>query len=175
MLKKIALAIVVILLLIMAIAATRPDSFTVERSISIKAPPEKIMSLIADFHNWKSWSPWEHLDPDMKRTFSGAPSGKGAIYEWTGNSDVGRGRMEVTEHVPPSKAVIALQFMEPIASTNMTTFALTPEGDTTKVTWTMNGPMPFMTKVVSVFASMDTLVGKDFDKGLARMKTVAEK
>ena len=175
MLKKIAIAIVVILLLIMALAATRPDSFRVERSISIKAPPEKIAPLIADFHNWQSWSPWENLDPNMQRTFSGAASGKGAVYEWQGNSDVGRGRMEVTEHTPPTRTVIALQFMEPIASTNITTFALTPQGLDTRLTWSMTGPMPFVSKVMSVFMSMDTLIGRDFEKGLAKLKTVAEK
>ena len=174
MLKKIAIALAVILALILALAATRPDSFSVERRIAIKAPPEKIMALIGDFHRWASWSPWEHLDPNMQRTFSGADSGKGAVYEWQGNSDVGRGRMEITDYAAPSTAVIRLEFKEPMAVTNVTTFTLTPRGDSTDVAWTMNGPMPFVSKVMSVFMSMDTLIGRDFERGLVKLKTVAE-
>ncbi len=174
MIKKIAIALVVIIALILALAATRPDSFAVERRITIKAPPDKVMGLIGDFRNWKSWSPWEHLDPNMQRTFSGAASGQGAVYEWTGNSDVGRGRMEITDYAPPSKAVIRLAFMEPMAVTNTTTFTLVPRGDSTDVVWTMQGPMLFVSKVMSVFMSMDTLIGRDFERGLANLKTAAE-
>lgn len=174
MLKKIAIAIVVILALILALAATRPDSFSVERRIAIKAPPEKIMALIGDFRNWKQWSPWEHLDPGMQRTYSGPASGKGAVYEWAGNADVGRGRMEITDYAAPSTAVIRLEFKEPVAMTNTTTFTLTPRGDSTDVAWTMNGPMLFISKVMSVFTSMDTLVGRDFERGLVKLRTAAE-
>lgn len=175
MLKKIGIAIVVILVLIMALAATKPDTFTVTRVASIKAPPEKIMPLISDFHNWPAWSPWEKLDPNMRRTFTGAPNGKGAIYEWQGNSDVGRGRMEITDFSAPSQIDIKLEFIEPIPMTNMTGFVLTPQGESTTVTWSMTGPMPFMAKVMSVFSSMDAMVGGDFEKGLAQMKAAAEK
>lgn len=175
MLKKIAIAIVVILALIMGLAATKPDTFTVQRVTTIKAPPEKIMSFISDFHNWPAWSPWEKLDPNMQRTFTGAPNGKGAIYEWHGNSDVGRGRMEIADFSAPSKVNIKLEFIEPVAMTNMTEFVLTPQGENTTVTWNMTGPMPFMAKVMSVFSSMDAMVGRDFEKGLAQLKTAAEK
>lgn len=174
MLKKIAIALVVIVALILALAATRPDTFSVERRISIAAPPAKVMPLLADFHSWQSWSPWERLDPNMQRTFSGPASGQGAVYEWTGNSDVGRGRMEITEYTPPSKVVIRLEFREPLAVTNMTTFALAPTATGTDVSWTMNGPMLFVSKIMSVFMSMDTLIGKDFERGLATLKSVAE-
>lgn len=175
MLKKILLVLAIVLALIVALALTRPDTFTVERRIAIKAPPDKIMALVADFHQWPQWSPWEKLDPNMQRTFSGAPSGRGAIYEWTGNSDVGRGRMEITDYTPPSKAVIALQFIEPLAVTNSTTFALTPQPAGTDVVWTMTGPMPFVSKVMSVFVSMDTIIGRDFERGLQQLKAAAEK
>lgn len=175
MLKKIAIVLVVVLALIMALAATRPDSFSVERRISIKAPPEKVMPLLADFRNWQSWSPWERLDPNMTRTFSGPASGLGAVYEWSGNSDVGRGRMEIIEYTPPSKTAIKLQFIEPMAITNTTTFALLPQAGGTDVVWTMAGPMPFMSKVMSVFMSMDTMVGRDFERGLVQLKAAAEK
>lgn len=175
MLKKIALGVVVILAIILGMAAMKPDTFSVKRVVSIKAPPEKIAALITDFHQWGSWSPWEHLDPNMKRTFSGAPSGKGAVYEWEGNKDVGKGRMEITDAATPVKTVIKLDFMQPFESHNTTEFTLLPQGETTTVSWNMSGPMPFITKIMTVFMNMDAMVGKDFDKGLSNLKTVAEK
>lgn len=175
MLKKFALAVLAIVAIILGMAAMKPDTFTVTRVVTIKAPPEKIAPLINDFHQWAAWSPWEHLDPAMQRTFSGAPAGKGAIYEWKGNKDVGRGRMEVTDAATPAKTVIKLDFMEPFESHNTTEFTLVPQGAETQVTWTMNGPMQFISKIMSVFSSMDAMIGKDFDKGLASMKAVAEK
>lgn len=175
MLKKIALAVLAIVAIILGMAAMKPDTFSVKRVVSIKAPPEKIAPLLTDFHQWASWSPWEHLDPAMKRTFSGAPSGKGAIYEWEGNKDVGKGRMEVLDASTPAKTVIKLDFLQPFESHNTTEFTLVPQGDTTQVTWDMTGPMPFISKIMSVFASMDSMIGKDFEKGLANMKAAAEK
>jgi len=174
MIKKIALAVVAILLVILGLAAMKPDSFAVRREIAIKAPPARIAPLIADFHQWGNWSPWEHLDPTMQRTFSGAPSGPGAVYAWQGNGDVGAGRMEVTGQ-DPSKVAIKLDFLKPFESHNTTEFVLTPQGDSTTVSWTMSGPMPFISKLMTVFVSMDAMIGKDFEKGLAAMKTVAEK
>jgi hypothetical protein len=174
MLKKILIGIAVILAIILGMAAMKPDSFSVVRTATIKAPPEKIVVLINDFHNWGSWSPWEKLDPNMKRTFSGAPSGKGAIYNWEGNKEVGAGRMEITDQALPTKVVIKLDFLEPFQSSNVTEFTLAPQGDTTTVTWNMSGPMPFISKIMSVFMSMDAMIGKDFEKGLAQMKAVAE-
>ena len=175
MLKKIAIGLVIIIALILGLAATKPDNFTVQRVTTIKAPPEKIMALVSDFHNWQTWSPWEKLDPNMQRTFSGAANGKGALYEWTGNLDVGRGRMEITDYAAPTSVTIKLDFIEPIAMSNMMQFVLTAQGENTTVTWNMNGPMPFMTKVMSVFSSMDAMVGPDFEKGLAQLKAAAEK
>lgn len=175
MIKKIALAVVLILVIILGLAAMQPDSFSVKRQIAIKAPPEKIVTLISDFHHWGSWSPWEHLDPNMKRTLSGASAGKGAIYEWQGNDDVGAGRMEITGLAMPTKVDIKLDFLKPFESHNTTEFVLTPQGDTTTVTWNMTGPMPFISKIMCVFVSMDKMIGKDFEKGLATMKAVAEK
>jgi uncharacterized protein YndB with AHSA1/START domain len=174
-LKKIAIAIVVIVALILGVAATKPDTFTMHRTTTIKAPPEKIMALVSDFHNWQAWSPWEKLDPKMQRTFSGPASGKGAVYEWQGNSDVGRGRMEVIDVAAPTSITIELAFKEPVETTNITQFVLTPQGENTTVTWNMNGPMPFVSKIMSVFSSMETLVGPDFEKGLAQLKAAAEK
>lgn len=175
MIRKFAIGILVIIGIIVGLALTKPDSYTVTRTIAIKAPPEKIIGLVSDFHQWGSWSPWEKLDPNMVRTFSGAQSGKGAVYHWKGNDQVGEGRMEITDVVVPGKVLIKLAFIDPFESNNTTEFTFAPQGETTTVTWTMQGPMEFMTKLMSVFSSMDAMIGKDFEKGLAQMKTVAEK
>jgi uncharacterized protein YndB with AHSA1/START domain len=175
MLKKIAIGVVAILVIILGLAAMKPDTFTVKRVVSIKAPPEKIAPLITDFHQWSSWSPWERLDPAMKRTFSGAASGKGAVYEWEGNKDVGKGRMEIVDAATPVKTVIKLDFLQPFESHNTTEFTMLPQGETTTVSWDMSGPMPFISKIMTVFVSMDAMIGKDFDKGLSNLKAVAEK
>ena len=175
MLKKLALAVLAIIVVILGMAAMKPDTFSVRRAVSIKAPPEKIAALITDFHQWSSWSPWEKLDPTMKRTFTGAPAGKGAIYEWEGNKDVGKGRMEIVDAGTPAKTVIKLDFLQPFESHNNTEFILVPQGAETQVSWNMTGPMPFITKIMSVFTTMDAMIGKDFDKGLANMKAAAEK
>jgi len=175
MFKLIALIVVVLLVAILAYAATRPDSFSVERSTSIKAPPEKVFALINDFHNWATWSPWEKLDPAMTRHYSGAAQGDGTIYEWVGNSKVGSGRMEIISAVPAKKILIKLDFLKPFEAHNFAEFTLTPSGDGTTVTWKMYGPNPYIAKVMQVFCSMDKMVGKDFATGLANMKANAEK
>lgn len=175
MLKKIAIGIVAVVVIILGLALAQPSSFAVSRSIVIKAPAEKIYPLISDFHQWAAWSPWEALDPGMKRTFTGAASGAGAVYSWEGNDAVGAGRMEITGAQPPSNIDIKLDFLKPIASQNSTVFALQPQGDGTRVVWTMSGPSTFMTKLMGVFVSMDKMIGPDFEKGLASMKAAAEK
>lgn len=175
MLKKIAIALVVFIGLVLLFALTRPDSFTVERRITIKAPPDKVFALVNDFHHWTEWSPWEKLDPGMKRTHSGANSGVGAVYAWDGNDKVGAGRMEITSAQAPGQVDIKLDFMRPFASSNTTRFALKPQAEGTEFVWTMQGPMPFISKLMSVFVSMDSMIGKDFEAGLANLKAVAEK
>ncbi len=175
MIKKIGLVVLAIIVVILGLAAMKPDSFSVRRSVTIQAPPEKIAPFLNDFHQWASWSPWEHLDPNMKRSFSGAPAGKGAVYEWEGDSKVGKGRMEILEAATPARTVVKLDFLKPVASNSTTEFSLAPQGDATTVTWDMHGPMPFVSKVMAVFVSMDDMIGKDFDKGLAQLKAAAEK
>lgn len=175
MFKTIAIAVIAVLAAILIYASTRPDNFRVQRSTSIKAPPEKIFPLIADFHNWASWSPWEKLDPAMQKTLSGAASGQGAIYEWEGNSDVGKGRMEIKDASAPSKVTIKLDFLKPFEAHNIAEFTLEPKGDTTGVTWVMTGSSPYVMKLMGIFVSMDSMVGKDFETGLANLKAVAEK
>lgn len=178
MIKKAAIAIAAILVVgiaaIMIVAAGRPDTFHVQRATNIKAPPEKIFPLIADFQAWDGWSPWEKKDPAMKRNFSGAASGKGAVYEWEGNKEVGQGRMEIADALSPSKVVINLDFVKPFEGHNVATFTLEPQGDTTNVTWSMDGESPFIAKVIGVFCDMDSMVGKEFETGLANLKALAE-
>lgn len=175
MLKTIALIIVVAIAGILIFAATKPDTFAVQRSISIKAPPEKVFPLINDFKRWDAWSPWEKKDPAMKRTYGPTTSGKGANYAWDGNSDVGRGSMDITDSVPPSKVALKLDFVKPFEGHNTVDFTLEPKGEMTNVTWAMRGPAPFISKVMQVFCNMDTMIGKDFESGLANLKTAAEK
>jgi uncharacterized protein YndB with AHSA1/START domain len=175
MIKKIAVGSLAILAIILLLAAMQPDSFGVRRSTTIKAPPARIIALINDFRSWSSWSPWEQLDPNMKRSFAGPPNGKGAVYSWEGNKDVGAGRMEITDMSAPARVVIKLDFLKPLEAHNTTEFTLQPQGELTTVTWNMTGPMPFVSKIMSVFMSMDAMIGKDFEKGLANMKAVAER
>jgi hypothetical protein len=148
-------------------------NFHVSRSIEIAAPPERILPLLVDFHEWRKWSPWEETDPNLERDYSGAPSGVGATYAWKGNSQAGAGRMEVLE-VDDSHVGIDLQFRAPMQAHNHIDFNLTPIGDKTGVEWVMTGPQNFVMRLMSAFWKMDKMVGPDFDKGLARLKTAAE-
>lgn len=175
MLRKLAAAVAVLLVALVGFAATRPDTFALERSIAIAAPPERIYPMIADLHAWRAWSPWEGLDPAMTRTFGGAPSGVGATYGWQGNSAVGAGTMTITAAVPSSRVAIDLAFLEPFAARNVTEFTLAPTAAGTQVTWAMRGPQPFLGKVMGVFLSPDAMVGPDFEKGLAALKREAER
>ena len=174
MIKKIGIAVVVLLGALLIYAATQPDTFRIQRAASIKAPPETIFAVLNDFLRWDTWSPWEKKDPAMKRTFSAVTSGKGAVYAWEGNRDVGQGRMEIAESVAPSKVAIKLDFVKPFEAHNIVEFTLEPKGDSTNVTWAMQGPMLYISKLITVFVSMDSMVGKDFEAGLANLKTVTE-
>ena len=150
------------------------DTYTVERSVAIDAPQARVYAHVADFHQWGDWSPWDELDPAMTKTFSGSEAGVGAKYSWLGNRKVGQGSMEITDATEHSRVEIALEFLKPFKATNTTTFSLQPEGVGTNVTWSMTGQKTFMTKVMGIFKSMDSMVGPDFERGLARLKTVAE-
>ena len=175
MLKTIAIVAVVLVAGLLAFAATKPDTFRVQRAATIKAPPEKIFPFISDLRSWGAWSPWEKLDPAMQRTHSGAPSGKGAVYEWAGNGEVGAGRMEIVEAAPPSAVKIKLDFLKPFEAHNFAEFTLERQGDATNVIWAMYGPNTFVSKLMSVFVSMDGMVGKSFEAGLANLKAAVEK
>lgn len=175
MLKIIATIVTVLIAAVLIYAATRPDTFRVERSTLIKASPEKIFPLINDFHQWKNWSPWEKIDPAAITTHSGADNGVGAVFEWRGNNEVGQGRMEIIESAPSSKVVIKLDFIKPFEGHNTIEFMLLPQGDVTKVTQAMYGVSPFISKVMSLFFSMDKMVGSKYEEGLATLKSITEK
>lgn len=175
MLKIIALVVVVLIVALLVFAATKPDISRVQRSASINAPPEKIFPLINDFHHWGAWSPYEKLDPTMKRTYSGAANGKGAMYAWEGSGKAGIGRMEIAETSPASKITLNLDFVKPFEAHNIIDFTLEPTGDSTNVTWAMHGHSPYLAKVMHVFFDMDSMVGKDFETGLANLKALVEK
>ncbi|TPK58229.1 SRPBCC family protein [Mesorhizobium sp. B2-4-19] len=174
MLAIIIIIVLVIILAVLIYAATRPNDFVVSRSTSIKAPAEAIFPLINDFKHWPEWSPFEKLDPRMKRTLSGAESGKGAVYAWEGNSKAGAGRMEIVNSVPSSLVALKLDFERPFRANNSVDFSLRPSGDATTVTWAMRGARPFIAKLMGLFMDFDKLIGKDFEAGLANLKQATE-
>ena len=171
----VSLILVVLVACILIYAATKPSAFRVERSANIKASPEKIFAIVNDLHNWHSWSPYENRDPAMKKTYSGSASGKGAVYEWNGNSKVGEGRMEIVETAPPSNITMQLDFLRPFEGHNRVVFSFDTQGDSTKVMWAMDGKSAYMMKVMGTFINMDRMIGKDFETGLANLKNIAEK
>lgn len=156
-------------------AATRPDTFRIERSIQIKASPEVVFSLINNFHAWERWSPWENIDPDVQRSYNGPESGVGAVYGWQGNKHLGRGRMEIIESLPCTRIRIAIDFSEPFEAHNTVEFLLTAQGQATHVIQAMYGPSPFVSKLIGLFFSMDKMVGGKYEEGLASLKALAEK
>ena len=171
----IAVIVAIAIAAVLILAAAKPDTFRVQRSVSIKAPAERIFPLISDFHQWLTWSPYEQKDPAMKRTYSGAERGKGAAYAWDGNKNVGSGRMEILDASAPSKIVIKLDFFKPFEGHNTAEFTMLPQGDGTHVTWVMHGPANFMSRLIQVFMNLDNMIGKDFEAGLANLKTITEK
>jgi carbon monoxide dehydrogenase subunit G len=174
MLKIIVIAILVVIAAALVYASSRPDAFHVERTTNIKAPPEKIFPLIDDLHSWTAWSPYEKLDPAMKKTHSGAASGKGAVYAWEGNMQAGAGSIEIADTAPPSRVNIKLHMIKPFEGNNDVEFRLEPKGGGTDVTWAMDGKYNFLAKVMGLFMNMDKMVGGQFEEGLANLKKVAE-
>ncbi len=174
MVRKILIGIGVVIGLFVVVVLTRPATFHIERSITMAAPAENAFAQVNDFHAWSAWSPWEKMDPDMKRSFDGAPSGVGAGYAWKGNDKVGQGRMTIEKSDKPSLVAIKLEFIKPFTATNTATFSFAPSAAGTKVTWAMDGEHNFVGKAASLFMDMDKMVGGDFERGLAAMKTAAE-
>jgi hypothetical protein len=157
-----------------AVVAMQPSAFRIERSASMSASPSAPFAQVNDFHNWDGWSPWAKLDPTMKQTYAGPQAGTGAIYMWLGNKQVGEGRMAITESRPNEFIRIDLQFIQPFKANNIAEFSFKPDGQKTTVTWSMSGTKNFMFKAMGLFMSMDKMVGKDFEKGLASMKEIVE-
>ena len=171
----IAVLLAVAIAVVLILASGKPDSFAVQRSAVLQAPADRIFPLIEDFQQWARWSPWESRDPAMKRSFSGPTNGKGAIYAWDGNKNVGSGRMEILDASSPKKIVIKLDFFKPFEGHNTAEFTLSPQGAATNVNWLMHGPAPFMHRVMQVFMNFDKMIGKDFETGLANLKKLTEK
>jgi carbon monoxide dehydrogenase subunit G len=159
-------------LLVVAVAATRPATYLVQRSIHVAAPPAAVYAEVVDFRRWERWSPWARLDPGQKTTLVG--SGLGAVYTWSGNDKVGAGRMTIVEAVPGSKVGIRLEFLRPFASTNETSFLVVPDGDGSRLTWLMKGNHGYVGRAMSIFMDMDQVLGPDFEKGLASLKREVE-
>lgn len=174
MLKKLLLAVGMVLAAFAVFIATRPASYRVSRSKAIAAPPLSVYPLVADFHQWEKWSPWAKLDPAMKTTYAGPAAAVGSSYAWSGNDKVGEGRMTIVEAKPGERLRLRLEFLKPFASTNSTEFSFAPKGGGTETSWTMEGHNDFLGKAFSVFMDMDKMIGNDFEKGLAQLKAVAE-
>jgi hypothetical protein len=174
MARKILIGVAVVIVLLLLVILTRPATYHVERSTAMAAPPENAFAQVNDFHAWPAWSPWEKLDPQMKKNFEGPPAGVGSKYAWAGNDQVGEGRMTIEKSEKPSTVGIKLEFLKPFESTSTTTFTFAPAAGGSKVTWAMDGENDFMGKAASLFMDMDKMIGADFEKGLAAMKTAAE-
>jgi hypothetical protein len=174
MLTKILIALAVLVIAFVVIVATRPSEYRVARTVTISAPALAVFAQVNDFHRWDAWNPWAKMDPAMKQTYEGAPAGTGAVYTWTGNKQVGEGRMTLTESRPPDLIRINLEFLKPFAATSTAEFTFRPEGQRTAVTWSMVGKLNFVTKIVHLVVNMDKMIGGNFEKGLADMKAVAE-
>ncbi len=175
MFKKILIVIVGLLAILAIVIQFQAPTFSVTRAATIGAPAEKVFELVNDFHNWEKWSPWLELDPSTRTTFSGSPSGKGAIFAWAGNDAVGEGKMTIIASEPSTHIAIELEFIKPFASVAQNTFTFTSKPDATAVNWTMSGDNNFLSKAYCLFmGGMETQLGPDFEKGLARLKTAAE-
>lgn len=172
--KKVLIGVLVLVALALAFVASRPGRFEVQRSTTIAAAPGTVHAILADFHQWDRWSPWERMDPEMKKDFGGPERGTGATYHWVGNDKVGEGRMTITGSEPPAKLDIRLDFVKPFASSSDVHFTLVPDGGGTRVTWSMDGTSNFVFKAISIFTSPDRMIGPDFERGLASLKSVAE-
>jgi len=174
MILRIFIVVGVLIVALLAFAATKPDIFQVQRSITIRAHPEKVFALMNDFHSWPTWAPQDKEDPTMRRTYSGPPEGKGAVSEWTSTGSAGKGKMAIIESVSPRTVSVQVDFEKPFAAHNVNEFILEPDGSSTKVTWAMRGTNLYVMKLMSMFVNMDRMAGKHFEDGLVKLKTAAE-
>jgi len=174
MLKKILIAIAVIIIVFLIVVALQPAEFRVTRSTNVAAPQAAVFDQVNDLHKFEKWNPWGKIDPAMKQSYEGPPAGTGAVYKWAGNNEVGEGRMTIAESRPSDLVRIKLEFLKPFASVADTEFTFKPEGNQTAVTWSMSGKNNFMAKAMCLFMSMDKMIGSQFEKGLADMKAIVE-
>jgi uncharacterized protein YndB with AHSA1/START domain len=174
MMLIIAGAAVVVVATILALAASKPDTLEVQRSVTIDASPERVFALIDNLHNWPQWAPQDREDSSTTRTYGGSESGVGATSAWDSKGSAGKGSMSITESTPPTEVTVVVDFVRPFTAHNTNVFRLEPAGSGTQVTWTWHGTNPYMGKVMSIFVSMDRMVGKHFEDGLANLKLAAE-
>jgi hypothetical protein len=176
MLKWTLAAVAAVIVVFLIVVALQPSDFRIERSATMRAPAPAAFAQVNDFQNWQAWSPWEKVDPALKRQYDGPKAGTGAVYAWQGNKDVGEGRMTIMESRPAEVVRIKLEFFKPFAATNTAEFSFKPAGaDTTAVTWSMAGQNTFLSKAISMFIDMDRMVGGMFDQGLTQMKAIVER
>lgn len=174
MLRIILIALGLVVVVLVVVVALQPADFRVARSATMSAPAPVVFSQVNDLHKWEAWNPWQKKDPAMKLIFAGPPAGPGASYSWAGNNEVGEGRLTITESRQSDMVRIKLEFMKPFAATNTAEFTFKPEGDRTAVTWSMEGRNNFFAKALHLVMNMDKMVGGEFEKGLADMKSVVE-
>ncbi len=174
MIKKILIALAVIVIVLVGVVALQPSDFRIARTTTISAPAPAVFAQVNDFHNWDAWSPWAKLDPAARTTFEGPSAGTGALFRWAGNHEIGEGSMTITESRPSDLIRIKLEFLKPFAATNTAEFTFKAEGQHTVVTWSMSGKNNFMAKAACLFVSMDKTLGGYFEKGLAQLKSVVE-
>lgn len=174
MLKKILVVIAAILIVFVVIVAVQPSEFQVSRTATMSAPASAVFTQVNDLHKWEAWSPWAKLDPAAKNTFEGPPAGTGAVFSWAGNNQIGEGRMTITESRTNDLIRFNLEFIKPMAGTSTSEFKFKPEGNQTTVTWSMSGKNNFIAKAMCLFVSMDKMLGGEFEKGLASIKSIVE-
>jgi uncharacterized protein YndB with AHSA1/START domain len=173
-LKRLLLGLLLLLVVLAVVIAFQPSEFRIARTTTIAAPPAAVFAQVNDFRKWPAWNPWGRLDPAMKQTFDGAPSGPGAVYTWSGNHDVGEGRMTLTESRPDELIRVRLEFLKPLPATSLAEFRFEPKGEGTVVTWSMTGRNNFLAKAIHLVINMDRMIGGQFEQGLAQMKAVVE-
>jgi len=172
MLIKILIAVVGVIVVLAIIVALRPSDFRVTRGAVIGAPPEVVFSHVNDLHEWEAWSPWAKLDPAAKTSYEGPSAGVGAAFGWSGNQNIGEGRMSITESQPNERILFRLDFVKPFKGTNIAEFTFKPEGAQTQVTWTMSGRYNFISKAFGLIVNCEKMVGTQFEKGLAQLNSV---
>lgn len=174
MIKKVLLGLVAVIVIFLAVAAMQPADFRISRSATIAAPPSALFEQINDLHKFQDWNPWAKIDPNAKMTYTGPPSGVGSAYSWAGNGEVGEGTMTITESRPGELVRARMEFNKPMQATNIAEFTFKPEGDKTLMTWSMSGSNGLVAKAFGLLVNCDKMVGSQFEKGLATLKSMTE-